>query len=153
MARQSDPLSSKKIKQSERELQALQLRKAGHTFAYIAKQTGYRHRSAARKAVKRALEQRLNETAETGAAFLTLQAQRLRELLAAHWDRAVEGDPKATLTVLKIMASQNAIMGLGRHEAIEEVWREPEDPAQSIEDFFLKVQENMNVGPWTDGET
>ena len=49
---------------------------------------------------------------EEGSDARAMEALRLDELHAAHWPKAIEGDPAATATVLDIMDRRARLLGL-----------------------------------------
>ncbi|MEC3853459.1 hypothetical protein [Paenarthrobacter ureafaciens] len=75
----------------DREARAVQLKTAGKTYDEIATEVGYTNRSAARKAVVRALERRPAESVEE---MRTVEGLRLDMLTASVWK--IINDPEAT---------------------------------------------------------
>jgi AraC-like DNA-binding protein len=71
-----------RIRTAEREAAALDLRKTGATYEAIAHSVGYGDRSAAAKAVSRALAATIQEPADE---LRRLESERLDALLAAVW--------------------------------------------------------------------
>lgn len=93
----------------EKERRTLELRRAGHTFDHIARQLDYYDEGGAYKAYKRALARTLQQPA---AEIRELAVDRLDKLLTTIWDTALEGDPKAIETVLKIETRRAQLLGL-----------------------------------------
>lgn len=87
-----------------RQAQAVELRRVGNTYAAIAAQLGYSDASAARKSVRRAIQEIGQEEAK---ALVALQYERLNELLAQTWPVATDGRHpgclRAVNTALNIM--------------------------------------------------
>ena len=101
--------SPKRIAEAEKQAAALSLRRAGASFAAIAKRLGYANESGAYKAVMAGLDRTLREPSE-GARQLELD--RCDRLMLAYWQRATEGDVEALDRVLKIMAHRANLGGL-----------------------------------------
>jgi len=93
----------------DRQLKALELRKAGASYAMIAEQLGYRSPSGAHKAVAAALKATLKEPAE---AVRELEVLRLDAALLAIWRRVQSGDEKAIDRLLAIMKRRADLLGL-----------------------------------------
>lgn len=93
----------------ERRRQALQLRKAGASYEQIADQLGFANRAAARKAVVTELDRVVKEPAQE---VLTMELQRLDQLLVGLWPRAIKGENGAVDRVLKIMERRAKYLGL-----------------------------------------
>lgn len=106
MARQR----SIKPEQYERELQVLELRRAGGTWSDIARVVGYNDASAARKAYVRVTDRTLRESAEEARE---LELDRLDRLMAPYWGPATrQGDRKAAEFVLKVIDRRAKLLGL-----------------------------------------
>lgn len=101
---------------TDKERQALELRKAGASFDQIAERLGYSDRSGAHRAVSRALQSVLKEPAEELRA---LEAERLDRLLLAFWNDALDGDVKAADRVLRIMDQRAKLQGLNMPTKID----------------------------------
>src|SRR4051794_30654414 len=81
--------SPRRVLAVDRQRMALQLRASGATFDEIAAKLHYAGRSSAYHAVQDALEKTLREPAET---LRTLELERLDQLQAALWSKAMGGD-------------------------------------------------------------
>jgi hypothetical protein len=102
--------SPRKIKAADKQLAALNLRRAGMGYEEIARRTGYRNASGAWHSVKAALDRMLREPAED---VRQLEVARLDALLAAIWNRAITGDDGDALDrVLKISKRRSELLGL-----------------------------------------
>jgi len=95
--------------------EALRLKLAGATLDDIARQLGYSHPSAARKAYLAALH---SPSRESVAQAREIERLRLERLHLLWWLRATANptapDPEATDRVLKISAARVALLGLAR---------------------------------------
>lgn len=100
---------SGKIKAHERQLAALELRKAGVAYAQIAERLGYRSSSGAHKAVSSALKATLREPADE---LRKLEVARLDAALLAIWRRVQSGDERAIDRLLGIMKRRADLLGL-----------------------------------------
>lgn len=94
---------------TDKERQALELRKAGATFDAIARQLGFADPSGAHRAVSRAIEripaQAVNE-------FRAVDVERLDRLFLAVWQPALGGDLKALDRALRILDQRAKLLGL-----------------------------------------
>lgn len=106
--------SPARIAVDEKQIQALNLRKAGATFAEIAAELGYSSPSGAYEAVKAALEKAFSEPAEE---LRQLELARLDEMQAGLWEGAIAGDPDAVNAVLRLMGHRARLLGLERKES------------------------------------
>ena len=97
------------IEALERQVKALELRKAGVSYEDIAKALGWAHKSGAFMAVRRQIAMVRREPAE---ALITLEAERLDKLLMSVWKQAVNGNFGAVDRVLKIMERRAKLLGL-----------------------------------------
>ena len=97
------------VEVTDKERQALELRKAGASFDAIARQLGWADKSGAYRAVTRALAAVLNEDAEDLRA---LDAERLDRLLLAVWKPALDGDGKAWDRALRLLDQRARLLGL-----------------------------------------
>jgi len=93
----------------DNQLKALELRKAGISYARIAETLGYKDGSGAWRAVKAALKKTLQEPAEE---LRTLEIERLDAMLAAIWGSVKQGQYGAQDRALKIMERRAKLLGL-----------------------------------------
>jgi hypothetical protein len=100
---------SRRVQAHARQLQALELRKAGATYQAIAEQLGYAHAKGAYKAVASALKLTLREPAD---GLRELEVARLDAMLLALWRRVQSGDEKAVDRALRIMERRARLLGL-----------------------------------------
>jgi len=102
--------SKRKIAQSEREAKALELRKAGYDLNYIARECGFKGRSGAYHAIKRAIER---ITTEPALEVRELELHRLDHLQRLCWDRVLdEGEIELVDKLLRIMDRRAKLLGL-----------------------------------------
>lgn len=99
----------KAIDATEKQRQALELRKAGATFEQIAKQLDYATHVGAMKAVKSALKKVLREPAEE---LRQMEVERLDALMLPLWKQARDGNQGAVDRILKIMERRAKLLGL-----------------------------------------
>lgn len=108
---------SSSTRSREKEDEVVRLRLAGHDFDAIARSVGYRDRSGAWKAYRRALDRKSvpqdaagrNDREDLDAIDLA----RLDELQKSLWPRANRGDLSAVDRVLKIMERREKILARG----------------------------------------
>ncbi len=93
----------------DREVAALDLRRAGCTYDVIARRLGYSNRSGAWHAVRAGLTATLQEPAD---ALRAMELERLDRLQVAIWDKATSGNLRAVDRVLTIMKRRSALLGL-----------------------------------------
>jgi hypothetical protein len=106
-------LSRKKRTEDQRikDAQALELRRAGASYAQIAKQLGYANESGPYKAVQRSLAEFMAVRDEVAPQLIELENQRLDALQTALWTQAIKGQWLATDRILKIMERRAALNG------------------------------------------
>jgi len=107
-----------RIRGRELEYKALQLRKAGASFRAIAEALGV-SKTAAHKAVHRALDRLDHGTDEYAKRTLKLELERLDEMFLGVYPRAKRGDEKAINSALKIMERRARYLGLDAPTPIE----------------------------------
>lgn len=114
--RVASPTSPKAIAVAERRAQALALRKAGWTYADIAKQLEV-SLPMAHRYVKTAMEKLVSEPAEE---LRQLQIERLHVLLAAVWPEAVKNKSMAAIEkARKIISDLNELYGVQSPKKVE----------------------------------
>jgi len=102
---------------TERQAEALRLRKAGRTFEEIAEALGYSHASGAHKAVVTALKETLREPAEE---YRELHRSRLEAIVSAYWGEMQRGNEKAAAVVSKALADLAELDGLNAPRRVEQ---------------------------------
>jgi hypothetical protein len=95
-----------------RDLQAMELRKAGASYDQIARQMGYAQKSGAHHAVMRALKAALQARDESAAEMREMEAQRINAYLLGIYQKATHGDPRAIEVALKLSERMAALFGL-----------------------------------------
>lgn len=135
---------TQRLQAAEKERQALELRKRGQTFDEIARAVGYADRSAAHKAVTRALKATLREPADEVRA---LYLERLDYVMACMAPRMAEGNPQAAAAYIKALERQAALLGLDAPLKTE-MRIDAEKVAQRISEATgLPVDEVISVMP------
>lgn len=97
------------ISATEKQRQALELRKAGVSYADIAEIVGYKGQSGAHAAVKAALFKTIKEPADE---LRQLECERLDVMLKSIWPSVLEGSNEAVDRAIKIIARRAALLGL-----------------------------------------
>jgi hypothetical protein len=123
------PNSPSRVRAALRRQQATELRAAGNSYKAIAAQVGVSVRRVRQYLDKtmRALHEKAVRDVEV---VIGLELQRLDELHRALWTRAVTGDVKAALAILKIGERRSRLLGLDaptRLKLTEEDHRSPEE--------------------------
>lgn len=98
----------------EKQIKALELRKAGVTLAAIADELGYANESGAYAAIKAALSKARSEPAEE---LRKIMAARLDEMLVVAYENALRGDIDSMMAVLRIEERRARLFGIDRREA------------------------------------
>jgi len=101
-------ISPRRILAAEKQVKAMELRKAGATFREIGEKLGYTE-AGARKAVMSALRKTLREPADE---LRTLEVERLDAMMQGLWPEALRGNPNAVTRVLNIMERRAKLLGL-----------------------------------------
>lgn len=99
------------IQAREREVAALELRKAGATYQQIGKRLGV-STSAAHMRVKKALFQIREISEDKATEVRDLELHRLDAMLLGLWERARRGDDDAVRSVLRIMTRRATLLGI-----------------------------------------
>ena len=119
--RPSEPKTSeRRLSAAEKQVEAVSLRKAGHTIDEIAARVGYSGKSGAYKAVMSALRKTLQEPADE---LRTLEVERLDAMLNALWPTIIaqgRGTPRAVEAALKVMDRRAALLGLDAPKVVED---------------------------------
>lgn len=95
--------STRKLQALEREIEAIRLKAAGLTYEQIAQRLGYNDRSAARKAVMRALADRVDKRDDEADELRQLELERLDRLIAGVSPGALGGVRKVAYTDTEIL--------------------------------------------------
>ena len=99
----------KRAEVMERRTRVVELANAGLDYDEIAAELGCANRSGAWKAHQRALETHQKETVEGHRA---LELERLDALQLAVWPKAMTGDVRSVVTVLRIIDRRIRLLGL-----------------------------------------
>lgn len=110
--------NQKAIEVTERQRQAVELRKAGAGFEEIARQLGYKDASGAYRAVKAALRKTIQQPADELRA---LEAARLDAMLLGIYADARKGNVAKIDRVLNIMTRRAKLFGLDAPTKTEDV--------------------------------
>jgi hypothetical protein len=95
---------------------ALRLRRLGMTYLQIAEQCGYSSAPAAYRGVTRALKATYREAAYE---VLALELDRLDRLQVRVWEKAINGDLRATDRMLAIIDRRANLLGLYRPKKVK----------------------------------
>lgn len=100
----------------ERQRRALELRKAGSTYAAIAQALGYADHTSARQAVVRAFDEIIREPA---IDLRGIQYERLNHMLLVLWPKVQGGDERAIGQALAVMDKMDRLMGTEESQKID----------------------------------
>ena len=126
--------SSRRLKPSERQAAAMELKLAGKSYRTIARKLDFRGPSGAHKAVAAYLRKTLTAPSEE---LRKIELERLDRLQVIAWKRVtVSADLKAISTVLKIMERRSKLLGLDAPTLFS---------LQDIENLAAKVVRTINT--------
>lgn len=111
------PTSLAMLNAAAKQAQALELRKAGHSFEQIAAKLGYANGGGAYKAVEAGLRATLQEPADE---LRQLEITRLDTMLSALWPKVKRGEHGAIDRALKVGERRAALVGLDAPKKIEQ---------------------------------
>lgn len=103
---------AQQAKTAERRGKAIRLKIEGHTYNQIAELLGYSNGASACCDIRRALEKHVVEEGLAVEAWRELELARLDVLQKAVWPEAMEGNPRAIETALKILDRRAKMLGL-----------------------------------------
>lgn len=101
--------SPRRIDATERQGQALDLRKSGASYQAIAKALGFRGRQGAAMAVQAALRKTIQEPADD---LRKLDLERLDVMLLHLWPKVLRGDIRSIDASLRVLARRSLLLGL-----------------------------------------
>lgn len=133
--------------QVDRELQVLDLRRAGLTWARIAAEVGYADHSGAYAAYKRAVTRTLQEPADQ---LRQAEVDRLDRLQLAIWPKAMRGDNAAIMTIVRIIDRRAKLLGLDMPIKIQQevtVWEGGESIDRAVRELAELLRNNAAAGP------
>ena len=96
----------------QRRAQAIELKLGGATYQVIADTLGYYDRSHARRDILEGLQEVREYQRDLALQLTDLMWERYERLLTAHWPIALQGDPDAATTVIRITEAQIKLRGL-----------------------------------------
>ena len=105
------PTSPRRLRARERELQALELKKAGFNYRQIGERLGVSH-VAVGKALRRALAAHSDQTKEAVEELRQLELERLDALNLAFWEKMIGGDVQAGKLILRTIDQRSRLLGL-----------------------------------------
>jgi hypothetical protein len=133
--------SPRRIRAAEKQVRALELRKAGVYYDQIAKELGYKGHQGAYKAVMSALQRTLQEPADE---LRRMEIARLDSLFFEVYRSARQGSLPAIDRALKIMERRARLLGLDAPTLVNFDWRrEAEDAGLSPGDLFEIMVQTM----------
>lgn len=118
-------------KAAEKRRRALELRRAGWTYPDIAIEVGWKNKGSAYKAVQQELRAIPREAAKE---LLTLELERLDDLLAGSYTNARQGDPASLSGVMKILEQRQRLLGLYDRKEEDTTGKEVQKALKSFSD-------------------
>lgn len=110
--------SATRLIAAENKVKALDLRRRGKSFAAIAKELDVSPRTAWNY-IREAMRDLAELGEEKAEELVKLEEERLDALLDAIWDKAMDGDYKATEAALKIMSRRASLRGLDQPTKVQ----------------------------------
>lgn len=101
----------------DKEVKVLELRRSGLTWQRIAEKTGYADHTGAYAAYKRAVKRTQQQPADE---LREQEVDRIDRLQVAIWNKALQGDMKAILTIVRLMERRAKLLGLDMPIKIEQ---------------------------------
>ena len=117
MHRSGTKASEKALNAHQRKIDALEMRKAGHTFQVIADNLGYRGPSGAYDAVMSAIKTTLQEPADE---LRKMEVERFDVMINSLWPKVLNGDARATEVAVKVMERRAKMLGIDAPEKRED---------------------------------
>lgn len=115
MNRSHSPKAARRVTSKDRELDALQMRKAGMTYDKIGEKLGM-SRSGAYDLVRRGLDD-LNKSCREEAEILRrLEDERLNTVWEVLWPKVLDGDLRSIDRALRVMERRARLWGLDQQE-------------------------------------
>ena len=111
MGRAKSATAADRVQAREREVKALELRKAGASYQQIGDQIGV-SKQACHKMVTRVLGELVALAAESAEEVRRLEIDRMDAMMVGLWDKARRGHEGAVDRVLRIMTRRAALLGL-----------------------------------------
>ena len=105
------PTSPRRLRARERELQALELKKAGFNYRQIGERLGVSH-VAVGKALRRALAAHSDQTKEAVEELRQWELERLDAVNLAFWEKMMAGDVQAAKLILRTIELRSRLLGL-----------------------------------------
>lgn len=100
----------------DREVQVLELAKAGYTFQRIAKSVGYANSGSAYKAFQRALQKTIQPVADE---YRALHLARHEHVIKANWEAMNRGDGEASRVIIAALKGIADLLGLNAPKEIK----------------------------------
>lgn len=104
-----------KVDRNRRVRDALELRKAGVPYQAIAERLGWKSSASAYKAVKKALEDQINEPAEE---LRQMEIERLNHLLMLIWAKIQQGDMRSIEQAMRVMERISTLRGMDQAQKL-----------------------------------
>lgn len=130
----------------DKEIKVLELRRAGLTFDVIASRVGYADASGSYLAYKRAIKRTMQQPADE---LRTQELDRLDRLQLAVWQKALEGDTKSILTIVRLMERRAKLLGLDMPIKIEQevtTWEGGDSIDRAVRDLAALLTTNNAIG-------
>ena len=130
----------------DKEIRVLELRRMGFTWQRIAEQVGYADHTGAYAAYKRAIKRTMQQPADE---LREQELDRIDRLQLAAWPRAMEGDSRAILTIVRLMERRAKLIGLDKPIKIEQeitTWDGNDTIDRAVRELAALLTANNEVG-------
>jgi len=111
MPRREAATAKRRVRATERQTEAMELRKGGATYDQIGRALGIT-RQGAHKLVQGGMKRLIAQTTEDAIVVREMELQRLDAMLLGLWPSAKRGDAKAVDRVLRIMERRARYLGI-----------------------------------------
>jgi hypothetical protein len=132
--------------QVDKELKVLELRRAGLTWQRIAEEIGYKDHTGAYAAYKRAIKRTMQQPADE---LRQAELDRIDRLQLAAWPKAMKGNERSILVVVKLMERRAKLLGLDVPIKIEQnitTWDGDESIDRAVKDLAQLLTRNDEIG-------
>lgn len=147
MPNANSPNSPRRVRATQRQLEAIQYRIAGLSYEAIGKRLGISGVSVA-KLIKRALQTYYSRIGEEIEVLRRIELERLDVAQSAIWNGVVNGDLEAIDKFLRISARRSALLGLDspqKQEMRNKIEIEAFDYASAIAAITTRPVEDSNT--------
>ena len=126
----------------DKEIKVLELRRAGLTWQRIAEEVGYADHTGAYAAYKRAIKRTMQQPADE---LRDAELDRIDRLQLAAWPKAMKGDERSILVIVRLMERRAKLLGLDAPTRIQQdvtTWTGDESIDRAVKDLAALLTAN-----------